>query len=322
MPRRRPYDRFAVDALIAQRDGVVRSSELRRLGMGASTITHRCRAGGPWQRLLPGIILVSNGSATLSQQIRAALLYGGGGALLTGGAALRRRGVRQMLDGQRLHILIPHRRHRVSTGFVVVERTTRLPNHRNVEGVPCAPIARAAIDATRRSRSVSDVRAAISEVVQRNLCSVAELGLEIRDAQIRGTALPRRVLREVSEGARSVAEAEVRDFVLRAGLPAAKWNHDVFTVDGQWLACTDAIWEEYGVVLEVDSLEWHLSPASYRKTQARHRRLTAAGLLVVHVTPGTVRSNPSAFIAELSATLATAARRMAPAIIVRTSGAA
>ncbi len=190
MPRRRPYDRFAVDALIAQRDGVVRASELRRLGMGASTITHRCRAGGPWQRLLPGIILVSNGSATLSQQIRAALLYGGGGALLTGGAALRRGGVRQILDGQRLHILIPHRRHRVSTGFVVVERTTRLPNHRNVEGVPCAPVARAAIDATRRSRSVSDVRAAISEVVQRNLCSVADLGLEIRDAQNRGTALP------------------------------------------------------------------------------------------------------------------------------------
>lgn len=322
MPRRRPYDRFAVDALIAQRDGVVRTSELLRLGMGGSTITYRCRADGPWQRLLPGIILVTSGSVTVSQQSRAALQYGGGGALLTGGSALRRYGVRQLLDDQRLHILIPHRRHRLSTGFVIVERTTRLPNHRNVDGVPCAPIARATVDASRRSRSVSDVRAAIAEVVQRNLCSIAELGREVRDAQIRGTALPRRVLREVSEGARSAAEAEVRDHVMRAGLPAAKWNHNVYGPEGQWLACPDAIWEEYGVVLEVDSLEWHLSPASYRQTQARHRRLTAAGLLVVHVTPGTVRSDPAAFIDELRTTLATAVRRLAPAVVVHPNRAA
>lgn len=322
MPRRRPYDRFAVDSLVAQRDGVVRTSELKLLGMGVSTITYRCRAGGPWQRLLPGIVLVTSGPATVGQQIRAALLYGGGGALLTGGSALRRYGLRQVLDGQRLHILIPHRRHRASTGFVIVERTTRLPDHRNVGGVPCVPIARAAIDAARRCRSVSEVRSALAEVVQRNLCSVADLGREIRDAQIRGTALPRRVLREVSDGARSVAEAEVRESLSRAGLPAAKWNHDVFGVDGQWLACPDAIWEEYGVVLEVDSLEWHLSPASYRHTQARHRRLTAAGLLVVHVTPGTVRSDPAAFIAELRATLATAASRLAPPVVVRANRAA
>lgn len=317
MPRRRTCDRFAIDALISQRCGVVRASELLQLGMAQSTITYRARAGGSWQRLLPGIIYVHTGPIPHRQRATAALLFSKGGSMLTGVTALRAYGVRSLPADDRIYVLVPHRRQYKSTIFAVLERTRRLPSHRNRDNLPCAPIARATVDAARRLRDENQVRGLIAEVVQRRMCTVRELAIEIRDAQIRGTALPRRVLREVSAGVRSVAEGDVRRIVERAGVAPALWNHDLFDDNGVWLGCPDAVWPELGVVLEVDSLEWHLSPASYRKTLARHRRMTAVGILVIHVTPGQARDGAAAFLADITGTLAAASARPAPRLTAR-----
>lgn len=110
-------------------------------------------------------------------------------------------------------------------------------------------------------------------------------------------------------GVRSVAEAKVRTILRSAGLPEGLWNHDLYDANGQWLGRPDAIWLEVGVVLEIDSMAWHLSPQAYRKTQARQRRLTKAGLLVIPVAPNAVFADPAGFLAELRATLAAAAAR-------------
>ncbi|MDQ3576006.1 MAG: hypothetical protein M3381_09920 [Actinomycetota bacterium] len=153
------------------------------------------------------------------------------------------------------------------------------------------------------------------------MCSPRDLAVELSNAQIRGTALPRRVLREVSGGVRSVAEGDAKRLLTAHQLPPALWNCDIYDEQGQWLGCPDAVWLELGVVLEIDSLEWHLSPADYRKTQARHRRMTAAGLLVVHVTPATIRDEGPVFLDELRRTLSTAATRAAPVLSIRTRAA-
>ncbi|MDQ3734619.1 MAG: hypothetical protein M3400_11600 [Actinomycetota bacterium] len=321
MPRRSSYDRFAVDELIRYRDGVVRTAELRALGMPASSITYRYRASGPWQRLLPGIVLTHSGVPTDAQRIHAAFAYCGGGAMLTGLSALRLQGARQLPAESALHVLVPHRRHRTSSGFVVVERTIRLPEHRNVRGFACAPVARAAIDAARRLTNLTQGRALLAEVVQRRMCAPRDLVVELREAQIRGTALPRRVLREVRGGVRSVAEGDAKRLLTAHRFPHAHWNCDIYDENGQWLGCPDAVWLELGVVLEIDSLEWHLSPADYRKTLARHRRMTAAGLLVIHVTPATIRDQAPEFLDELRRTLATAALRSAPHMSIRAGAA-
>lgn len=321
MPRRASYDRFSVDELIRRRDGVVRSAELLQLGMSPSTITYRYRAGGPWQRLLPGVVLTVAGVPTDQQRRRAALIYCGGGSMLTGVSALGLYGARHVPPSPALHMLVPHRRHRASSGFVVVERTVRVPEHRSVHGLPCSPIARAAIDASRRITDPAAGRALLAELVQRRLCSLRQLAVELQEAQIRGTALPRLVLREVRGGVRSVAEADAKRLLTKHHIPAARWNCHLYDGNGNWLGCPDAVWLELGVVLEIDSLEWHLSPADYRRTQARHRRMTAAGLLVVHVTPATIWDPDSGFIEELRSTLAMAATRAAPRLSIRSSSA-
>lgn len=317
MPRRAPYDRFAVDQLVAMREGVVRRQELLALGIPSTTVQARSGPGGPWMRLMPGVLLTYSGTPTLRQRLQAALLYAGEDAMLTGVCALVRMGIRNVPDTVETHVLVPHSRRRLSTDSVTVERSRRLPSARHVDGLPCAPVARACIDASRRMRDRRAVRALVAEVVQRGRASVHQLGIEIRDAQIRGTALPRGVIREVSSGIRSVAEAEVRDTLRRAGIPAPAWNQDLYDEHGQWLARPDAVWLDVGVVLEIDSLEWHLSPAAYQHTQERHRRMTAAGLLVIHVTPGAVQREPESFLADVRATLLAGTARSAPRLLLR-----
>jgi len=315
----RRYDALGLDALVRSRDGVVRQSELLALGMSGSTIAHRTRPGGPWQRLLPGVLLVYSGTASRAQWMRAGLVYAGAGAIFTGVTALRSHGVHKLPNEDRLHVLVPHHSQRSSRGSVVLERTRRMPMSDEIGGMPCAPVARATIDAARRVNDLGQVRALLSDVVQRGMCTVSGLAAELRDAQIRGTALPRGVLSEVSAGVRSTAEAEARQLITSKQIAVPLWNRDIFDAQGQWIARPDAVWLDLGVVLEIDSLEWHLSPADYQRTQARHRRMTAAGLLVIHVTPGDVRRNPRAFLADLRATLQTARLRPAPLIYLTQS---
>lgn len=316
MPRRTQYDRFAVDQLVALRDGVVTRKELLALGMPSTSLQARTGPDGPWQRLMPGVVLTFSGTPTLRQRLDAALLYAGEGAMLTGVCALARIGVRNVPENYDLHVLVVHDRRRLSTDAVIIERSRRLPRPRLIDSLPCAPIARACVDAARRMRDRRAVRALIAEVVQRGLASVRQLASEIHDAQIRGTALPRGVVREVSAGVRSVAEAEVRDTLRKAGIREPVWNQDLFDASGKWLARPDATWLDIGVVLEIDSLEWHLSPAAYQQTQDRHRRMTAAGLLVIHVTPGTVRREPDQFLADVRATLRAGEARSAPRLLL------
>ena len=314
MSRGRRYDAFGLDMLVRSRDGVLLQREALALGMSSSTIAHRTRPGGPWQRLLPGVLLVYSGSPSRLQRMRAALVYAGADAIFTGVTALRCHGVRKPPTEHALHVLVPHSSQRSSRGFVILERTRRMPDPRDVVGLPCAPGRQSRHRCgppgnRRRSGEGAALRGGPAWHVHRGR---ARRGIAGRAD--RGTGLPRRVLREVSDGVRSAAEAEARQVISSMRIAEPLWNHDIFDAQGRWIARPDAVWIDLGVVLEIDSLEWHLSPADYQRTQARHRRMTATGLLVVHVTPGTVRRDPAAFIADLRATLEAAALRPAPVV--------
>jgi hypothetical protein len=316
VPKRKLVD-VRIDNLIAQRQGVCRRAELQRAGVPSSTVSFRLRPNGPWRRLFPGVVMTYSGVPTRRQLLLAALAYAGGGAILSGHAALGLYGVRAAKIAEPIHVLIPHRRRRRSVDGVITERTTRLPDHRSRDGLPCAPVERALIDAARMMTDLNETRALVSEVVQRGLVTVAQLAEELRTCQKGGTALVRAVLAEVTEGVRSAAEAQAREHIKAANLPQPLWNYDVYDADGQWLGRPDVLWPEHGVVVEIDSLEWHLSPALYRRTQARQRRLARGGLVVLPVTPAAVRDQPRAFIEEVKIALAEAQRRPRPAITVR-----
>jgi hypothetical protein len=291
---------------------------LGRRGLSRSTVAYRCRAGGRWQSLLPGVVLLHSGPPTRADRRRAALLYldavgsTTGRAVLTGLDALDLHGLRRIpRPSGPVHVLVPVDVRRAGSGALLVERTTRLPAP--VAGRwPLAPVARAALDFARRSRDRGVVRSVLAEAVQGRLCSVRDLGRELAAGPSRGSALPREVLAEVGDGVRSAAEATARTLARRSGLPAPLWNPRLYDAAGRFVATPDAWFDGVAMAWEIDSREWHLSPDDYAATVDRRGVLMAAGVVVVHHLPGVLGQRPADVLADLRANYAHAARRPRP----------
>jgi hypothetical protein len=277
----------------ATHDGLVTRRELLAVGWTVKGIHHRVRAGH-WQRLLPRVYLTTSGEPTARQRMRAALLYAGDGALLDGATALALRGFRYAPADTRVHVAV-HRRRPRPQGFVVIHVATRPLYRRNCQGFPVVTVARAVATACA-PLDLRAVRAVVAEAVQREFCTVQQLADEIEH---RKSPVVRQVLDEVAGGAQSAPEIELRALVVAAALPPARYNEDVYAADGRWLARPDAWWPECGVVVEVDSAEWHVSPADWLRTIERHNRMAAAGVVVLHLTPKQIRADPARVIEQI-----------------------
>jgi hypothetical protein len=291
-------------------DGLATRAELIAAGVDPAVVARRCRPGGPWRRLLPGIVMLNSGRPSQSQLIRAALRYAEPGAVLTGLEAARLHGVVRLPEFQQVHVLVPHGRHVSSRAFMLVERTRRRPNVVSADGLPLAEPARCLMDAARRMDRLDPIRAMVADAVQRRICDVPALAAELSGRGLSGSALPRRVLAEIADGVRSAAEAWARSLVLRSRLvPDPAWNVAIHTPEGRLLAVVDAWWDEVGLAWEIDSREFHLAPADYDRTLRRQSALAAAGVLVVHTVPSRLRDEPAMVLTELAAAYQQAAAR-------------
>ncbi len=264
--------------------------------------------------MLPGVVRLSSGPPTRDDYREAALVYAGPGAVLTGLDALDLHGLRRMPHPSgAVHVLIPPDRRRVGAGRVLTERTDRLPEV--VAGRwPLAPVARAALDFCRRSRDRDQVRSIIAEVVQTRRCRQADLVAELAAGSQRGSALPRQVLAEISDGVRSVAEADARRVALRSGLPAPRWNVRLVDLDGRFVAVPDAWFDDVGLAWEIDSREFHILPADYDRTIDRRSAMTAHGIVVLHTQPRRLRGDKPGVLDELRRSHAQAALLPPPSV--------
>lgn len=257
--------------------------------------------------------MLHNGPSTRADRRLAALRYAGEGAVLTGLEALELHGmVRMPSPSGPVHLLLPVDRRRAGSGWVLAERTERLPVA--VPGRwPLAPISRAVLDFARRTRERDQVRAAIAEVVQRGRCTPAELNAELAAGSGRGSALPRSVLQEISDGVRSVAETKARELVLRSGLPAPLWNVKLHDRNGRFIAMPDAWFDDVGLAWEIDSKEWHLSPMEYERTVDRRSAMMSENVIVMHTLPSKLQRG-GAVLTELRINYRNAGLRPRPPV--------
>lgn len=314
MPRRTWVDWTAVSAAAPHK--VITLRELTELHVPGRTVAARCAPGGPWKRLLPGVVMLCGGTPTEAQRLDAALRYVGPDAVLTGLTGARLHGLHRLPPTDRVHVLVPHPRQRATHAYVVVERTTRMPDSVSRDGWPVAPVARAVLDGARRLTDLDTVRAVIAEAVQRGLVHPDELRRELAAGSGRGSALPRRVLAEVSDGVHSVAEAWARALVRRAKLPPMLWNPRVHDANGRFLACPDGWLDDVALAWEIDSYEFHLSPSAYAATLTRRATMTGAGIIVVATLPSRLRTEPDAVLAELLGGYRLARGRLRPPVTV------
>jgi hypothetical protein len=298
--------------LVRKQQCVVSRAQVIVCGMSQEALRHRIRPAGPWQRVLPGVYLTVTGTPTVTQREIAAVLYAGPWGVLTGLAALRRHGMR-VPESTSVDLLIPAGHVRASRGFVTVRPTTRMPEqvcYRSPVQFALPP--RAVADAARELGSFRDVRGLVADAVQRGLCRVDLLREEVENGPRRGSAWLRRALAEVADGIRSGAEGDFRDLIRKAGLPAPMFNAKLYAGQ-EFLAVADAWWPEAGVVGEVESREWHLSPEDWENTLERSARLSARGIIVLHFTPGQIRNQPARVAADIRKAL-TSSHRPVPAI--------
>ena len=148
--------------------------------------------------------------------------------------------------------------------------------------------------------AIDEVRALTAEAVQRKKCSIRQLEVELTESDSAGSRLPRAVLDEVADGVRSAAEAWLREVIEASALPQPLWNADLLDAQERWLARPDALWPEASLIAEVESREWHLSPASWAATMKRTNVLSRLGYDVQQFPPSRIRREAAGVIAELT----------------------
>ncbi len=283
--------------------------------MSVAELRSKLRVGGQWKAVLPGIYLAHTGSLTAGQREIAAVLYAGHKCVITGAAALRRCGVRAPVDDF-VDVLIPSAVARQSLSFVRVHRTARMPERPWLtDGLRWAPPGRAVADAARSETDLRLVRALVADAVQRGKCTVEQLVTELQAGPKQGSAPLRAALDEAIAGVASVIEGDARALIKNSDLPEPLYNPKLY-VGQEFLAQPDLWWPDAGVAGEMDSREWHLSPAGWEKTLARHDRMSAYGIIVLHLTPRLIRSQPSEVIAQLRSALEIGRQR--PPLAIRT----
>jgi hypothetical protein len=314
MRRESEADR-TVTAVLRKQGGLITRAQVLGAGWTLGTLRHRIRPDGPWLAVLPGIYLNNNGPLLGGQREIAAALYAGPGCVFTGPAALRHQGVRVQATDM-IDVLVPAPTKRQSVDFVRMHRTARMPDQTFVlNGVRWALAARAVADAARSEHDVRAVRDLVASAVQGGKCTVPQLAEEMHAGPSRESGRLRAVLGEVADGIASAAEGDLRQLIKRSGLPEPMYNPDLY-VGSQLLARPDAWWKEAGVAAEVDSREWHLGPEQWEQTTARHRRLSAHGIIVIHFTPRQLKTEGRRIAAELKSAIDTGRRR--PPLKIRT----
>jgi len=291
-------DKTALREILRKQQRVIARSQALACGVTLGALRHWTRAGGPWQRLLPGTFLAATGTPTPEQTEIAALVYAGTGSVITGPAALRHHGIRAP-DFAVITVLIPAERKVQNAGFVKIWRTARMPGIiLEDHGVRIVLPARAVADTALHLTNVREVRAVVAGAVQAHMCSISQLAKELERGPRRNSGLLRQAIAEVREGVRSVVEAELRDLILRARLPMPMFNARVFDGD-EFVGKPDAWWPHAGVAAEVDSREWHLNASDWERTVRRHTAMTEHGILVLHFTPSMIRREPAMVAARI-----------------------
>jgi hypothetical protein len=316
-----PSTRIDRDALVRALDqqlDVITRSQAVAAGLTRHALQHRLRLGGPWRALMPGVYLAATGTPTVLQQEMAAMLYAGRGSVITGLAAVRQHHIRGPA-AEFIDVLVPASRKRQDAAFVRLHRTARLPRRVwSLGPLHYALPARAVADAARGLASLRDVRAMVADAVQRGTCQVPDLSAELDQGPNVGSALLREALTDVADGIRSAAEGDLKDLLAKSGLPMPLFNASLW--DGSaFVAKPDAWWPEFGVALEVDSQEWHLSPHDHARTLERQRRMAKYGILVLPYTPRQIRTQPAEVLAAIRDAIENARGR--PPLNVRTEAA-
>ncbi|MFD7661367.1 hypothetical protein [Streptomyces sp. NPDC059788] len=290
---------------------VLTARQLREHGVGAAEAAERCRPGGPWQQVLPGVHLLHPGPPTSEERLHAVLLYAanrlpavpaqGGTApsqepMITGLAALalhRFSSAPPLLSLDRIEVLVPRTRRLRTTGFAQVVRAQVMPRPQQITGVPVAPVPRALADAVGGLSDACTVRRLLTEAVRGGHCEATAVVREFSQARLLNLPHVVDAVDALLAEGRALAEGRLYDLVREYGLPDPLWNVDLRLPGGPHLGGVDAYWPEQAVAVEIDArVPRQEEDALWTQYARKREQLERLGITVVHVTPRKLRDAP------------------------------
>ncbi|GAA2457325.1 hypothetical protein [Streptomyces glaucus] len=294
---------------------VMTLARLRAHGVPAAEANARCRPGGPWQRLLPGVVLLHPGPPTGEERLQAVLLYAARDraaavpaqpgadeaaparpeAVITGLAALALHGFASApplpsLDA--VDVLVPPVRRLRSTGCARIARTADLPVPEQISGLPVAPVPRALADAVAGLQDADVVHRLLAEAVRGGHCEPAAVVRELNRARLLSRPHVVDAVDSLLAEGRALAEDRLYRMVREYGLPDPVWNVDLRLPDGPHLGGLDAYWPRQAVAVDLDTRTHRQEGDALWSEHTRKReRLERLGITVVHVTPRKLRDS-------------------------------
>jgi hypothetical protein len=289
-------------------DGVIRRRDLLAAGVSQHTVATRCRPGGPWQLVLPGVLMLANSPPTRRQRLRAALLYAGEHAVITGVQALHEHGL-TVANTEEVHVLVPTQKRKTTRGFVRVERTSRLPQAVVFDGLPHAPSARAAVDAARTTDNPTKQRTLLLAPVHAGIRTIDQIRTELNAGSQRGTAALRALLNEPPKPTltSTLHEGWARRVTRRTPIPPPIWHVRLYDKADQLLGIADAWWDEV-------ALAWDFGHQRDARSATRHGVFAKEGVATVRTALPDLRSNPAKVAEQLAAAFLQATRRPRPPV--------
>ncbi len=261
--------KVGVAALAEGQWGVVSRGQLKRAGLGGTTISRWLR-DGRLHALHPGVYAVGHRALPVEGRLTAALLFAGPGAMLSHATAGWWSGL-WGTEPKRIHVSVAADRR--SSREVVVH------GRRHLE-----PVERAGLPVTSVPQTLVDLHA-VESVARRGVPGSAALRSAL--AQHRPElARTRSVLEE-----RFVALCEAE------GVPPPRVNASICGLT------VDALWADRAVIVELDGHAAHATPSAAERDRRRELRLRAAGYQVVRYTWQQVTQEPGVVSADLQAVL-------------------
>jgi very-short-patch-repair endonuclease len=282
------------DLIVAElaRDGVVGLAELGAHGISASAVKRGLKAGR-LHLVLPGVYAVGHPTLSWRGKLRAALVWCGEEAVLSQVTAAT---VRDLLPNARptVHVTIP-RGGRTSQKWVRVHHTRRLAEweRSEVNGLAVTSTERTLVDIAGEV-SRARLEQAVIRAERKGQLDWALLRTSARGR--RGTAALHAVIAQFDPLAPQTNEGLERTFlrlIRQAQLPKPEAN--------VWLHNHEAdfLWRKRKLVVELDSREFHLTPAAFEADRKRDMELQLLGYTVIRITHRRLKDEPAAVIREL-----------------------
>lgn len=289
--------------------GVVSRAEAAALGFSKNQIDYLLRKG-VLQRAAPQTFVVAGSPDSWHQRARVAALA------LDGLLSHRAAAALHQIDGfhlGRLELTVPKQRRPHCIG-VHMHRTTQMPLADPVErdALPVTGIARTVLDLAA-VLSYQRFERAIDAVIRQELCAWHDLYevLILHSVQGRNGCGPLRAILDVRYGEASVPDSAFNRMVVqlleRSGLPSPAFEYEIRDEGGRFIGRVDLAFPRQRLVIELDSVRWHLNRESFEKDPRRKNRLLLAGWKVLTFTWSDYVDRPQELISSVRSALQAAA---------------